>query len=279
MLTQEQLEAYHRDGVLVLDDAISPSACDALRARMDVLVADFNPSATSTVFSTIEVSHGDEEWFLTSGDQVRFFFEDGALDQDGNLVVPLDRAINKVGHALHDLDPVFDEFSRQRFFAELAGDLGYVDPRLLQSMYIFKPPGIGGEVSWHCDHTFLWTEPLSVTGFWVALEDADEANGCLWYLPGSHTVSPKSRFRRQGTGTVTDIVDPTPYDATGARPLPAPKGTVVLLHGAVAHWSAPNRSNRSRHAYTLHLIEGTAKYPNDNWLQRETPPSGFTKSG
>lgn len=277
MLSEEQLATYRDDGVLVIPNAIPEASCDALRARMDELVAGFDPKMTSTVFSTTEVSHGNEDWFLSSGDKVRFFFEDGALDDNGVLVVPLDQAINKVGHALHDLDPVFDAFSRQSFFADLAADLGYVDPRLLQSMYIFKQPGIGGEVSWHCDHTFLWTEPLSVTGFWVALEDADEENGCLWFLPASHNLGPKSRFRRHGSGTVTEVLDHTPYDAQGARPVPVSKGAVVVLHGAVAHWSAPNRSARSRHAYTLHIIEGTAEYPADNWLQREVATTGFTQ--
>ena len=48
---------------------------------------------------------------------------------------------------MHDLDPVFAAFSRGPALAELAADLGLVQPQLWQSMYIFKQPGIGGEVS------------------------------------------------------------------------------------------------------------------------------------
>lgn len=38
----------------------------------------------------------------------------------------------------------------------------------------------------HQDSTFLYTEPLSATGFWFALEDCTNENGCLWFVPGSH---------------------------------------------------------------------------------------------
>ncbi|NQV79854.1 MAG: phytanoyl-CoA dioxygenase family protein, partial [Alphaproteobacteria bacterium] len=57
-----------------------------------------------------------------------------------------------------------------------------------------------------------------------------------------------------------------------------PKGTLVLLHGALPHGSAPNRSPRSRHAYSLHVIDGACAYPATNWLQRgpDRPLRGFS---
>ena len=88
-----------------------------------------------------------------------FFFEAEATGE------PVERALNKIGHALHDLDPVFDRVSRRPRIAGLVGSLGIARPLLLQSMYIFKQPRIGGEVVCHTDHTYLWTDPPSVTGF------------------------------------------------------------------------------------------------------------------
>ena len=55
-------------------------------------------------------------------------------------------------------------------------------------MYIFKQPRIGGEVVCHTDHTYLWTEPPSVVGFWFAIDDATTENGCMWALPGGHRL-------------------------------------------------------------------------------------------
>lgn len=279
ILSANQRAAFERDGVLVIPDFYSSDACDGLRARMAELVEDFDRTEAGAVFSTTDRQQLRDEYFLESGDKVRFFFEEDAFDDTGALTGPFDEVLNKVGHAMHDLDPVFSAFSRKPELAELAAELGFVDPRLLQSMYIFKPPHIGGEVVWHTDHPFLWTEPQTVTGFWVALEDATLENGCLWCLPGHHNLPPKERFRRtaDGSSTTMEQLDPTPFPTDEGIPLEAKKGTLVVIHGLLPHWSAPNTSDRSRHAYTLHLIDGTAHYPADNWLQRadDMPLRGF----
>ena len=57
---------------------------------------------------------------LTSGDKIRFFFEENAFNADGTLKYEKEKSINKIGHALHDLDPVFDRFSRSQKVKELA---------------------------------------------------------------------------------------------------------------------------------------------------------------
>lgn len=282
MLSTDQLAAYERDGVLVLPDFYSADECAALRKRMAELVDAFDTSGVASVFSTTDREQARDDYFLDSGDKIRFFFEEGAFDDAGELTAPFDRVLNKVGHAMHDLDPVFSEFSRKPALAQLATELGFEDPLLLQSMYIFKPPRIGGEVVWHTDHPFLWTEPQTVTGFWVALEDATVDNGCLWCLPGGHLHAPKCRFRRtaDGTSTYMEHLDDTPFPIDQGVPLEARAGTLVVLHGLLPHWSAPNTSETSRHAYTLHVIDGTADYPADNWLQRssELPLRGFEVS-
>ena len=156
-----------------------------------------------------------------------------------------------------------------------------LDPLALQSMYIFKQPRIGGEVGVHQDATFLYTEPITVTGFWFAIEDATIDNGCLWAQPGGHTGPVRRRFRRDPVdGTSFDELDPTPLPEPGSVdlvPIEARTGTVVMLHGALPHRSDANRSSKSRQAYTVHLIDPAAPYPADNWLQRpaELPLRGF----
>lgn len=267
MLTAAQIESYERDGFLVVPGFVAAEACDALRARAEELIAGFDPGSARSVFSTRDQPRTSDEHFLTSGDQVRFFVE----EEDH-------RVVNKIGHALHDLDPVFERFSRNPDVAEVAHDLGYVSALLLQSMYILKAPHVGGEVALHTDHSFLCTEPPSVTGFWFAIDDATLENGCLWALPGGHRLPVRRRFRRDGVGGTTfDVFDPEPYPTEGEVPIEAAKGTLVVLHGLLPHRSEANRSSRSRAAYTLHCIEATADYPADNWLQRREalPLRGF----
>ncbi|MDG2027821.1 MAG: phytanoyl-CoA dioxygenase family protein [Acidimicrobiales bacterium] len=278
MLTAGQLAAWERDGYIVMLDAVDPAACDTLREHVmaDLAAADPSVDGGLTVFDTTEQGHAQDEYFLTSGDKVRWFLEDGAV-VDGQLTRPLPLAVNKLAHAMHDLDPKFDEFSRTPLLAGVATDLGIADPKLLQSMYIFKQPSIGGEVSCHCDHTFLWTEPQSVIGYWFAIEDATLENGCLWVAPGHHRDPVRTRFRREGNGTTMDVLDTAPWPTDELVPIEATKGTMVVLHGSLPHWSAPNTSDMSRHAYTLHVIDGAADYPVDNWLHRasDMPLRGF----
>ncbi len=283
MLTAEQRARWERDGFLVLEGFAAPEgACDALIARAGELVSAFEPGSVASVFSTTDQALTTVAYFLASGDQVRFFFEPGAFDEEGRLRGPKALSINKIGHALHDRDPAFDAFSRAPAVAALARDLGFTDPRLVQSMYIFKQPHIGGEVACHQDSTFLYTDPPSTVGFWFALEDATVDNGAMWALPGGHRAGLKARFVRAGADRVrTDVLDPTPWPPVsrenGYVPLEAARGTLILLHGALPHLSGPNTSERSRHAYALHVIEGSAAYSAENWLQRDpgAPARGF----
>src|SRR5436853_3969482 len=219
-LSGEQLAAYERDGFLVLENFIERDACDRLRARAEELVRDFDTNGVVSIFSTHEQTRTSDDYFLESGDKIRFFFEENAFLPDGTLRQSKEQSINKIGHALHDLDPVFDKFSRTEEIKQLVSDLGIADPLLLQSMYIFKQPNIGGEVTCHQDATFLYTEPLRMLGLWFALEDATIENGCLWAIPGGHQLGLKSRFlRAPAGGTCFEVLDDTAWPLDKLVPL------------------------------------------------------------
>ena len=97
-----------------------PAACKELIERSREMLEDFEPESIS-VFTTHEQTRTSDDYFLDSGDKVRFFFEEDAFLPDGSLKQAKELSINKLGHALHDLDPVFSSFSRT---ADLAGGRG-----------------------------------------------------------------------------------------------------------------------------------------------------------
>jgi phytanoyl-CoA hydroxylase len=273
LLTPDQRQAYDRDGFLVLPDFKSEAELAALRQRAHALVEAFEPGPQAAVFSSVQPGRLADAALIASAEAMHCFFEEEAFDAEGVLRQAKALSINKIGHALHDLDPVFDAFSHGPALAALAAALGLAQPQIWQSMLIFKQPGIGGEVRWHQDASFFVTTPQTVTTFWFALEDASLANGCLWAQPGGHRTPLRERFVRDGERLSMHRLDDTPWPGPAdAVPLEVRAGALVCFHGQLPHYSAPNRSPHSRLAYTLHVTDGRAAYAPQNWLQRETLP-------
>ena len=270
MLTPEQRERYQRDGFLVIPDFKSLDQIAALRRRAGEIVDAFDPLESRAIFTTKDQARASDDWFLGSDNTVRCFFEEEAFGANGQLRQAKSLSINKIGHAMHDLDPVFEAFTRDPKLAGVARDLGLARPQVWQSMYIFKQPGIGGEVRWHQDATFFDSDPITVTTFWFALEDATVDNGCLWAEPGGHRGPLRERFLRDGDKITMEKLDTTPWpDDSTAVPLEAKAGTLVCFHGLLPHYSAPNRSTVSRHAFTLHATDASSIYSPRNWIQRD----------
>ncbi|XP_078406156.1 phytanoyl-CoA dioxygenase domain-containing protein 1 [Cetorhinus maximus] len=284
MVTDELSTAFRKDGFVTIEGFFTADECDSLRARISDIIDEMEvPQDLLTEFSTQETeqlkTQGSKDYFLTSGDKIRFFFEKGVFDNKGDLLVPKEKSINKIGHALHALEPTFKNLTHSLKVQEVARKLELKEPVIVQSMYIFKQPGIGGEVTPHQDASFLYTEPLGrITGFWIALEDATEENGCLWFIPGSHTAGITRRMLRAAKGEyplIKFIGKEHGYLDDEFIPVPVKKGGLVLIHGQVVHKSASNTSDKSRHVYTFHLMESQdSRWSEENWLQ-PTPELPF----
>ncbi|KAL5761050.1 hypothetical protein ACOSP7_019547 [Xanthoceras sorbifolium] len=267
-LSSDSLNSFNSQGYLVIESFADHEEIEAMRNRMVQLLEGFDCS-TASVFSTKNQQKVTDDYFYESAEKISFFFEEKAFGDDGNLKQPKELSINKVGHALHELDPVFKKFSCSEKLSNLMHSLGYKRPVIIQSMYIFKQPGIGGEVVPHQDNSFIYTEPTTCTGLWMALEDATITNGCLWAIPGSHKNGLVRRFLRGEKGVYFDRPSPA-YDQKDFVPIEVKAGSVVLIHGDLIHQSFENQSANSRHAYSLHVVDTDGcKWAPENWIRRK----------
>lgn len=271
VLTDEQRQHYRERGYLVLPGLVPATSLDAVRTAALAIIDGFDHESHRSVFTTRDRDAGRDEAFFASAQGVHCFLEEDALDVDGALTRPPREAVNKIGHAMHDRVPAFTELCRRPAFGQVLRDLGLAQPLLWQTMYILKPPRIGGEVRWHQDASYLVTEPPGVVGLWIAIEDAHRENGCLWVQPGGHRSPLREIYevdweRREGT---LRSLDPTPWPTMEqAVPLEVTAGSLVVFHDHLPHASEANRSGRSRHAFTMHVADRSAVWSARNWLQR-----------
>lgn len=272
--TDELKEKFDRDGFVVLDSLFDAETCDRMKEECARLVEGTHEEENLVSFSTDANQQLKEEYFLTSGDKIRYFWEPQAVDAtSGRLNRDKMIALNKIGHALHALNPVFGAATFDERIRQIFRKLGFVRPVVPQSMYIFKAPNIGGEVNRHVDASFLMSEPSKLVGVWIALEDTSLQNGCLQFVPGSHRDTDVT-FRlvrdRQEDGSVTLRQEGSlrHHDFDRYAPVEISKGSAILIHGKVHHYSEKNTSSKSRHVYTYHVVEShVAEWSALNWLQ------------
>jgi len=269
-------QEFRSKGYTVIRDFMTRSEIALLKRRSAEICEAHDITEHKTVFTTDREKRKAEldanRYFLESDLTIRCFLEEGAFDSKGELAQALTQSVNKIGHALHRLDPVFASFSQSQKIRAVARALGLAAPQIRQSMYIFKQPRIGGRVDWHQDASFFFTEPGSVITFWFALDDAHLKNGCLFVLPGGQNFPLKERFIRTEDRVEMIAKDEKPWPQPDeAVPLEVKAGTLICFHGQMPHFSNANRSDTARHAFTLHVTDGACEYSRDNWIQDPDP--------
>jgi phytanoyl-CoA hydroxylase len=226
MLTPEQLARYRADGFLAAADLVSPEEVEELRRE------------------TVRICRGA---YPVPGIEA---LREGAADEEA-----LRRYL--CVHQPHKVSPVVRRYAAHpRIAAALAALIG-PNVKCMQTMLFIKPPGFPGQ-AYHQDERYIPTEDRSLTGAWIALDDATVENGCLWAVPGSH----------RGEILPWAAHDDAEYDfaeeAQGVPrerevPVECPAGAVVFFNGYLLHSSRKNRSGACRRALVSHYMSAESR--------------------
>mmetsp|Transcript_76534 Transcript_76534/g.222303 ORF Transcript_76534/g.222303 Transcript_76534/m.222303 type:complete len:382 (-) Transcript_76534:171-1316(-) len=235
----------------------------------------------------------DHTFMLESATKASFFLEPFALDANGAIRPNVSKklSIRKIAHGLHRQAGPIRDFVVSRKVGDITKRLGLRRPVVVQTLYRIAPPGSAG-VDRHQDSVTLYTEPPSVLGLWLALEDTDESNGCLHVRSGSHRQPIRERLKRkscsssamsvnivQGSQSAAGgpcapvlhferLVDTPPAPESEFEPMVMKAGDLLVIHGALEHFSKRGTNlSRSRESLQTHIVEASARWSPDNWLQ------------
>lgn len=137
-----------------------------------------------------------------------------------------------------------------------------------------KPAHHGSVVAWHQDYSY-WTrsQPLAHLTCWIGLDDADEDNGCLQYIPGSHRWNLLPITGLAGDmNAIRSVLSPEQLAAFKPAAIPLEKGCCSFHHAMLVHGSYENRTDRQRRAAVINVVRDGVKSASNGPLLTGVPP-------
>jgi phytanoyl-CoA hydroxylase len=223
---------YDRQGYLVVTDLLPPDLVHAARAEALAICRGQRGPVDGT-------THASE------------------LDDDAAVL-----ARYLCIHFPHKISPLLREIGRLPAAVRVLTDVIGPNVKMMQSMLFLKAGGKPGQ-AWHQDEAHIPTRDRSLTGVWIALDDATVANGCLWVIPGSHRagvlypVRPPHDARFDGTPEAYCF----PHADGSAVPVEVPAGAAVVFDGYLLHRSLPNTTTCLRRALVNHYMSAESLLP------------------
>ncbi|MCZ7646403.1 MAG: phytanoyl-CoA dioxygenase family protein [Planctomycetota bacterium] len=228
--TRKQLESYREQGFLVVEGLVTPAELQELK---DDMVKLCRGAYAHPALPPLGPEVSDQE----------------ALEH--YLCI----------HQVHRVSPVMMKYVKHEGMARIMSGIIAPNVKCMQSMLFVKPPEYPGQ-AWHQDELYIPTRDRSLTGGWIAMDDATIENGCLWVVPGSHR---DGYLWPQQANNNPDEFDFAPesfgFDESKELPVEVPAGSVVFFNGYLLHRSRKNRSNRYRRVLVNHYMNAYSLLP------------------
>ncbi|MBT4138244.1 MAG: phytanoyl-CoA dioxygenase family protein [Candidatus Latescibacteria bacterium] len=232
-ISDEDVEFYHENGYLIVHNALSTDEIETLRNE------------------TTSICRGDR------GDV-------------GNLpdMTPTDsdEEVNErvlCIHMIHKISPIMNDALAHPVMAETLTRIIGPNVKCMQSMLFIKASGKPGQ-AWHQDEIYIPTRDRSLTGGWIALDDATTENGCLWIIPGSHKrgILWPQRVQHDNRFDCAHETFRFPYSDEDAIPVEVEAGAIVFFNGYLLHRSLPNRTESGfRRVLVNHYMSAESLLP------------------
>ncbi len=229
-LSPAQVASYHENGFLVVEGLVGPAEVEAMRADAVRLCRGEYPCEH---LPPVPPGTSDE----------------AALAQ--YLCI----------HHPHRISPFMREAVAHRGVAEALSQVVAPNVKCMQSMLFLKPPKFPGQ-AWHQDEVYIPTRDRSLTGGWIALDDATVENGCLYVIPGSHRdgyLYPQHDHKNPAEFDLTP--ESYGFDEGAEIPVECGAGDVVFFNGYLLHRSRKNRSSRLRRVLVNHYMNAYSLLP------------------
>ncbi len=195
-------------------------------------------------------------------EKVASFIKETVPSMPSNFVFYEDKNDPSTLKQLQDLqhyDNFFANILSGSKFEEIAGALLDDEPIAKNLEYFNKPPFVGKPTPAHQDGYYFMLKPNNAITMWLALENADEENGCVHYIKGSHLTGMRPHGRTQTLGFSQTITDYGDNDYANETSFPAQPGDLLVHHSLTIHRAGGNTSSRSRRALGFIYFGESAK--------------------
>ncbi len=229
-LTPAQVDKFHVDGYLVVEDLLTPDEVADLAERADLIAAG-------------KADHIPEESI-----QLERVFREGKREVE-NLVLSVRKLYNL---AVYD-DLLWGHVTNPKIVDVIADLMGTDDIKLYGDQLFMKPPEIGAAQAWHQDSA-AWRDilPMDLVTAWTSIDHATTENGCLNFAPGTHRWGMLTRPRLE------PLLDDLGTDQWPVRPAPLGPGSVSFHHSLVLHQSNANTTGMRRRGYATHFMRASS---------------------
>ena len=239
MLTREEIDQFHQEGYLVFERLIEGEKLEAYLAVFDELVEQGR-----------DLEEGIPHFSLE-------------LDEDGQPIPGLLHKVQGVCLA----EPRTLELAREPAILERVAALLGPDLDVFGTKFFPKLPNGGTSTHWHQDNFYFGTTSDQVISCGIYLQDADEENGCLRVVPGSHKIGSivEHKSTPNSYGSWTEV------DESRAVDLLMPAGTVALFSANLLHGAGDNTSQRPRYSTAWHYVPGDLvleRFPREEYADR-----------